>query len=216
MASVVPFNGFSADGLLFSDMRKNKLGGKAVYINSMSGSKLLVQLPPMRAPFGLSEFTDATTGKVTYSLDLSMDDPDVQKVFTDIDERVVSYVAENSQAFLGKPYKIEVIREALYKPLVRASKGDYAPTLKLKVLTGRDGEFVPEAYDHQRNTVSVDTIDKGSTVHTIIDINQIWFIDNKFGVSIRLQQVMKTAPTNLKGFAFHVEHEEIDVPVDEE
>lgn len=216
MASVTAFNNFSADGLLFSDMRKNKLGGKAVYINSLNGTKMLVQLPPMRAPFGLSDFTDQNTGKTTYSLDLSLDDPDVQKVFKAIDDRVVEHVAENSQTFLGKPYKIDVIREALYKPLVRASKGDYAPTLKLKVITDRDGEFVPEAYDHARVPVPLNTVEKGSTVHTIVDVSQIWFIDNKFGVSIRLQQLMKTAPSSLKGFAFNVEHEEIDVPEDEE
>lgn len=218
MASVCNFNSFSADQITFSELRKNKLGGKAVYLNTSNGSKILVQLPPIRAPFGLSDFTDANTGKVSYSLDLSLDDPAVQQAFRDLDERVVTYVAENSQAFLGKPYKIDVIREALYKPIVKASKGDYAPTMKLKVPTGRNGEFLPEAYDHTRNTVPLDTLDKGAAVHTIIDINQIWFIDNKFGVSIRLQQVMKTAPTSLKGFAFAVaaeEDAEIDVPEDE-
>ena len=33
--------------------------------------KLMVQLPKMRAPFGLSEFTDQNSGKSSYSVDLS-------------------------------------------------------------------------------------------------------------------------------------------------
>jgi hypothetical protein len=37
---------------------------------------------------------------------------------------------------------------------------------------------------------------------TIVEINQIWYIDNKFGISVRLQQML-LAPTNkLKGFGF--------------
>jgi hypothetical protein len=41
----------------------------------------------------------------------------------------------------------------------------------------------------------------------MVEINQIWFIDNKFGISVRLQQML-LAPTNkLKGFGF------IDQPV---
>ena len=34
------------------------------------------------------------------------------------------------------------------------------------------------------------SIEKGQKVCTIVDINQVWFIDNKFGVSIRLHQCL--------------------------
>jgi hypothetical protein len=66
-------------------------------------------------------------------------------------------------------------------------------------------------------------------VHTIVEFNSIWFIDNKFGVSVRLQQVLFAPTTKLSGFAFSgIEtsqakagsagdsEEAIDVPEEEE
>ena len=44
-------------------LRKNKNGGKAVYLNSGDNKKLFLQLPYMRSPYGLSAFTDEGTGE---------------------------------------------------------------------------------------------------------------------------------------------------------
>ena len=219
-APITLFNNFSADHVTFSDLKKNKLGGKFINLQGPAGEKLLIQMPAMRAPFGLSEFTDKGTGKVTYSLDLSLDDPDVRQLLEAIDAKVLQYVSDNSVQFLGKPYKQEVLKDALFKALVKPGKGDYAPTLKLKVMTGRDGQFVPRCFEQDRTVAPIDSIDKGSQVFTIVELNQIWFIDNKFGVSVRLQQVMKLPRANLNEFAFTVEKEEdaasdeLDAPID--
>ena len=37
---------------------------------------------------------------------------------------------------------------------------------------------------------------------TIVDFNQVWVVDNKFGVSVRLKQVMMMPNTELSGCAF--------------
>ncbi|NBS68006.1 hypothetical protein EBT31_03710 [bacterium] len=219
-ASITLFNNFSAENVHFSELKKNKLGGKFINLQGPAGDKLLIQMPAMRAPFGLSEFTDKGTGKVTYSLDLSLDDPEVRQLLEQIDSRVLNYVADNSVQFLGKPYKKEILQEALFKPMVKPGKGDYAPTLKLKVVTGRDGQFIPRCFEQDRSVAPLDSIDKGSQVFTIVELNQIWFIDSKFGVSVRLQQVMKLPRANLNEFAFAVEKDEsvasdeIDAPID--
>jgi hypothetical protein len=105
---------------------------------------------------------------------------------------------------LGKQYNKEVMKEALYKSPMAPGKGDYAPTLKLKMMTGANGDFTAEAYDSNRKLLKLtpDSLEKGQGVVTIVEINQIWFIDNKFGISVRLQQML-LAPTNkLKGFGF--------------
>ena len=94
--------------------------------------------------------------------------------------------------------------------------------MKLKILTKSDGSFVPEAYNMQRERVSLDTIEKGQKVLAIIDLNQIWFIDNKFGVTIRLQQVLLEQSEKLPSFAFQgldlpeTNGVEVDVEIDEE
>ena len=64
---------FSTDSVQFSKLRKNKNGGKAVYINAGDNKKLYIQFPFMRSPYGLSAFTDEGSGRTSYSLDLSFD-----------------------------------------------------------------------------------------------------------------------------------------------
>ena len=69
---------FSPAGLKFCKLRKNRYGGKIVYLDE----KVNLQLPFMRAPFGLSSFTNQSTGQTTYSLDLSLDpDDDLKAMF---------------------------------------------------------------------------------------------------------------------------------------
>jgi hypothetical protein len=180
------------------------MGGKVVYLNGAGNSKLLFQLPQLRAPYGLSSFTDTASGKTSYSLSLSLDNPEIAEKFKALDDKVVDFVHSNCVSCLGKQYKKDVMREALFKSCLLPGKGEYAPTLKLKMLTNQSGAFTAEAYDSTRKLIqlSPDSLEKGQGVMTIVEINQIWFIDNKFGVSVRLQQML-LAPTNkLKGFGF--------------
>lgn len=212
---------FSAKSVGFSKLRKNKNGGKTVYLNAGDNKKLYVQLPFMRSPYGLSAFTDEGTGRTTYSLDLSFDTDNTEAMelhdtLKELDEIIVNTVAENSKEWLGKEFNVAVLREALYKPMVRPGKEPYPSTLKLKIATKPDGTFVPEAYNFRKESVSLDTIEKGQKCMAIVDISSIWFIDNKFGVTVRLQQTLLEQSTKLPSFAF----QGIDLPdstsVDEE
>ena len=216
---------FTPTSVGFSKLRKNKNGGKTVYLNNGDNKKLYLQLPFLRSPYGLSAFTDEGTGRTTYSLDLSFDPDNTEAMelhnkFKELDEIIVNTVANNSKEWLGKEVNVAVLREALYKPMVRPNKEPYPSTLKLKIATKPDGTFIPEAYNMKREPVSLDTIEKGQKVMSIVDISSIWFIDNKFGVTIRLQQVLIEQSTKLPSFAFQgvdvaeEEHEDEDVDED--
>ena len=124
-----------------------------------------------------------------------------------------------------------MIREALYKsPLRKDKEGKYAETLYLKVMTTRDEKsFAVEAYESDRKPTDLATLDKGRNVITIIEVNQVWCVDNKFGISVRLMQVLFAPKSQLKGFSFvgvddvlgtpaapASEEEDIDVPEEEE
>jgi len=219
---------FSPEAVNFSKLRRNKMGGKAVYLSGSGNSKLYVQLPFMKAPYGLGSYTDENTHKTTYSLDLSLDTSDpscveLEEKLQAFDELILDTVVANSHEWLGKKYTKAVLQEALFKPMVRPSKnGDYPSTIKLKVLQdGKSGNFIPEAYNTRREQVPLDSIEKGQKVMAIIDINQIWFIDNKFGVTVRLQQCLLEPSKKLPAFAFQgveaeteedeeVEYEEVE------
>jgi hypothetical protein len=215
---------FSAASVQFSKLRKNKNGGKAVYLNAGDNKKLYIQFPFMRSPYGLSAFTDEGTGRTSYSLDLSFDTDNEEAMalhnkLKELDDIIVNTVAENSKEWLGKEFNVAVLKEALYKPMIRPGKEQYPSTIKLKILTKPDGAFVPEAYSMQKQPVSLDTVEKGQKCMAIVDLNQIWFIDNKFGVTIRLQQVLLEQSAKLPSFAFqglNIPDEEVDVEVEEE
>jgi len=200
-------NQFEPSTVIFSALKKNKNGGKSVVLTRGDKKKLYLQLPFMRSPFGLSAFTDESTNKTSYSLDLSFDNDndEAQELATklrELDEIILNTVATNSKDWLGKKYDINVIREALYKPLVRQGKEGYADTLKLKVQTNASGEFISEVYNSDREQISMDDIERGQKCMCIVEIGQVWFIDNKFGVSVRLSQVLCGESNKLPKFAF--------------
>jgi hypothetical protein len=215
---------FSPASVQFSKLRKNKNGGKTVYLNSGDNKKIYIQFPFMRSPYGLSSFTDEGTGRTSYSLDLSFD-PDnddamsLHNKLKELDDIIVNTVAKNSKEWLGKDFNVEVLKQALYKPMVRPGKEQYPSTIKLKILTKPDGSFVPEAYSMQKHAVTLDTIEKGQKCMAIIDLNQIWFIDNKFGVTIRLQQTLLEQSAKLPSFAFQgldLPEDDVDVDIEDD
>ena len=206
------FSAFNSSNVSFSDVRKNPKGGKAVYLNAVGGGKLIFQLPQLRAPFGLSEYKDEASGRVSYTLPLSLDKPEVLEAFAKLDARVLDYITEHSEELLGKKMSREVIAEGMYKsPIKPSSKEGYAPVLNLKVLTDlKTGGVATEAWNAQRESVPLQTLEKGQALSAIIEINQIWRTPAGVGISIRVHQVM-FAPTNkLKPCAFF---ETADEPV---
>ena len=197
---------FDPSAISFSKLRKNKNGGKAVYLN-VADKKLFLQLPCMRSPYGLSTYTDEASGRTSYSLDLSFDPDNAEAVvlgekLAELDNIIVDTVVKNSKEWLGKAYNATVCREALYKPLIRPGKEQYPSSIKLKILTKDNGDFVPEAYNTNRENVPLSSVEKGQKVTCIVDFVQIWFIDNKFGVTVRLQQVLLEPSAKLPSFAF--------------
>jgi len=204
------FSTFNASNVTFSDVRKNTKGGKAVYLNQVGGSKLIFQLPQLRAPFGLSEYKDEASGRISYTLPLSLDKPEVLAQFAALDERVLTFITEHSEEILGKKMSREVISEGMYKsPVKPSTKEGYAPILNLKVMTSlKDGSIATEAYNAQRQSVPLTDLEKGQALSAIVEINQIWRTPAGVGVSIRVHQVM-FAPTNkLKPCAFLAPAEE--------
>ena len=173
----------------------------------------------MRAPFGLSSYTDETTKKTSYSLDLSFDgesdSQELEEKLKTLDDYIIETVAVNSQEWLGKKYKADMLRETLYTPLVRPGKDAYPSKIKLKIITDmKTDEFIPEAYNSQRERVPLDSIEKGQKVMCIVDLNQIWIVGNKFGVSMRLQQCLLEPSKKLPAFAFQGVADE-DIEIDE-
>lgn len=197
------FSAFNSADVTFSSVYKNAKGGKAVYLNGPGNKKLIFQLPALRAPFGLSEFKDESSGRISYSLPLSLDKPEIIEALAKFDARVLDHLTANSEEILGKKMSREVIAEGMYKSCVKpSSKEGYAPTLNLKVLLNKDGTIATEAYSAARQSVPLTDLEKGQSVSAIIELNQIWRTPAGVGVSVRVHQVMFSPTTKLKPCAF--------------
>ena len=214
-SSVIKFSDLSLSDVTFSDIRKNaNNGGKTIYLNGRGKSKLFVQLPKMKAPFGLG--INEYDGKTSYSLPMTADDPVFVDFLKKFDDMVVAKVVENSETYLGKSMNETVVREALYTALFKPPSDEkYAPLFKTKILANHDGTFVPQVFTTDREPFDLNKLEKGQYVTAIVHIPSIWFVGTKFGVTIRLQQLRVTPSQKLTEYAFVDDDVEDDESFDE-
>ena len=201
-SSVIKFSDLSLSDVTFSDIRKNaNNGGKTIFLSGRSGTKLYIQLPKMKVPFGLG--VNEYDGKTSYSLPMAADDPTFVDFLKKLDDLVVTKIVENAETYLGKAMNETVVREALYTALFRPPSDEkYSPIFKTKVLVNQDGTFVPQVFTTDREPFDLNKLEKGQYVTAIVHIPSIWFVGTKFGITVRLQQLRVTPSQKLTEYAF--------------
>jgi len=209
-SSVIKFSDLSLSDVTFSDIRKNANNGKTIYLGGRGNSKLYVQIPKMKVPFGLGVFED-NNGKVSYNLPMTADDPAFVDFLKKFDDLVVTKVVENAETYLGKTMNETVVREALYTALFKPPSDEkYSPIFKTKILANQDGTFVPQVFTTDRQPFDLNKLEKGQYVTAIVHIASIWFVGTKFGVTVRLQQLRVTPSQKLTEYAFVDDDEDVD------
>jgi len=197
--TITKISELSVSDIKFSDVRKNSKGGKVVYLNHKTGGKLMLKLPALRAPFGLSTFTDEGSGKVTSTnLPLSVDNPAVATRLDEINKAVLGFVFDHCEEIMGKKMGRETLAEMFKAPFKPAAKEGYAPILNLKVITDpATGSIKTESYDASGTDVPLDSLEKGQTVTTLVELSQIWRTPAGFGATYRVHQVKFSAANKL-------------------
>lgn len=203
-------NDFSANDIIFSGIRKNKQGGKFIPLSFANGP-VRIQMPSLRAPFGLNPPRDQVK---EYYVNLSLT-PELETKFAEVDQRVAEYVHANCVDLMGKSVDLTTLKDILMTPLNKPAKDPkYASTIKLKASRG-DGKDLAECYNAAREPVSLEEIKSGTQLESIIELTQIWFISGKFGVSARLLQAKLSPSDKLSGYSFiDPATDEIDLPDD--
>lgn len=200
--------------LNFSAVKKNPRGGKFINV-TIKGQPIRVFLPSLRAPFGVSAPNDQVKD---YYINLSLT-PEVLEKLEEFDNILIDHVSKNSIELLGKNVSPEVIRDLLLNPLAKSSKdpeksAKYAKTIKIK-LSSNEGKNVAPIFINRDVKADVNDIRPGSSLSTFVEIGQVWFINGKFGASVKLLQAKLTPTSNLNDYIFEDEEEEIDAPIDE-
>jgi hypothetical protein len=196
--NVAKISEFNPNLIKFSEVRKNARGGKMVYLNNTDGSKILLKLPPLKAPFGVSSFTEENGKVSSYSLPLSCDNAEVAVKFAQLDDNICNFVKDHSEELLGKKLGLEVIREMYKSPFKPSTKEGYAPLLNLKVIMDPvTGDIKTEFYDSKGTDIPIEQLEreKGQIMTTLIEVAQIWRTPAGFGVSVRVRQA-KVAASN--------------------
>jgi len=225
--SVILYKNFNTNALNTSEVVKNKSGGNQVSLKYNEDRKIILQVPAMNAPFGLSEYVpDNRSNPTKYSIDLSFrgheEDPKIGRfleLIREIDLFMIDMGVKNSKVWFGKEMSKEVVGE-LYRPLVKESKQPekYAPTIKMKVRSRPEtNQLVVEAFNNDRTTFDINMFQAGTSAKCIVDFAPIWFVNKQFGLTLTiLQMEICTVPQNkLTGFAFQDDDDEDNEMIDD-
>jgi hypothetical protein len=200
---------------------QNANGARQSYTNYNDG-KFIVQTPKnMSVPFGLDVFRDESSGKESFSMNLSLrgyDSDPTMKVYYNmlkkVDDIIIEEAFKNRKTWFPKNKDIskDTIR-TLYKSPLKESYDDngnmkYAPVHKIKFKKDKEGKFEVKLWDEAKQAIKDKTISdiimKGVSISVIVRCAGITFAGAGFSSSWVAEQIMvhKMASESLNGCAF--------------
>lgn len=208
----------------YAKAKINAAGGKNVTIMNSKVRKATYLSTPLMLTWGMTEFRDDKTGKVSYELSLQFpnaDYPDeegemfLQKL-KQFEDKIKNDAITNSKEWFNKPKMSADVIDALWTPMLKYPKNketqepDYtkAPSLRVKVPYW-DGDWKIELYDVEQRQLwpsstgavssPVELIPKLTRVACVLQCGGIWFANGKFGVTWKLFQAVIKPPQSLRG-----------------
>lgn len=217
---VVLHSSFSAQNITFREPKVLNNGGKMVQLG-YNGERLLLQLPRMVLPYGISVYEDPNSGIKKYHIDLSFrgEDEDERlaafhQALEELDQHMINAGVENSQLWFKKKVSKEVMSE-FYTPVLKKSKdketgepnGLYPDTMKVKINYKNElDQFVCKLFDEttreEIHTPPDVLLTKGARMTALIACNGVWFAGGRYGLSWRLEQGKVSVPRKLTGYSF--------------
>lgn len=198
----------------YSKPKVDSHGSKSVGILNAASNTATFISTPLMLTWGVNEFVDEKSGKVSYDLSLQFsnegygkaDENSFLEAMTNFENKIKSDAITNAKEWFGKTKMSPDAIDALWTPILKFPKDkatgepdtSKAPTLKVKIPFW-EGEFKidgifnsdqkllypnPESPDTQVK----DLITKGSNVALVILCGGIWFANGKFGVTWKLKQ----------------------------
>ena len=161
---VIPGASFnSATDMKYTKPKVNSVGGRSVGIVNAKTSTVLNLSTPLMLTWGVQDFTDEKSGKVSYDLALQFpnegfETPATKKFLANItafEKRIKEDAITNSKEWFSKPKMTSDAVDALWTPILKYPKNKdtlepdttRAPTLKVK-LPFWDGQWKElELYD---------------------------------------------------------------------
>ena len=194
MASLISYDSLFVPLISVSEVMKNRQGNNTAFLN-FNNKKITMMTPQLYVPFGLSTYETENGSKDSINVSfIDSEENSETKAFynklKELDEFMIETAYKNSTKWFGKSLPREVIME-FYRPLVKPGKRkpnsdeNYPEMAKLKI---RNKDEI-QAYDTEKNRISISDIETKSRIRSIVEISPLWFINKTFGVTLNLVQV---------------------------
>ena len=208
----------------YSKAKVNSSGGKSVgVVNAHTGQTLYLGTPLLMT-WGIQEFIDEKTKKVSYDMALQFPSEEYQtadskaflRAMVEFERKLKADALVNSKDWFAKPKMTPDAVDALFTPVLKypvdkttcEKDASRAPTMKIKVPFWNNKWEGVEVYDADKVSLypssnpSVspkDLITKMSHVVTMVQCGGVWFANGKFGVTWRLVQGIVQPKLSMRG-----------------
>jgi hypothetical protein len=148
---------------------------------------------------------------------LSVDNAAVASRLDEINKAVLNFVYDHCEEIMGKKMSRDTLTEMYKSPFKPAAKEGYSPLLNLKVITDlTTGAIKTESYDSTGTDVPLDSLEKGQSVTTLVELSQIWRTPAGFGATFRVHQVKFSAANKLPSRALVESEDEVEEEEEDE
>lgn len=206
----------------FSKPKVNKVGGKNVRITNKKSNDVLHLSTPLMLTWGINEYQDEKTGRVSYDMTLQFPNeeyatPETNRfleVIQEYEKTLKETVKANCREWLNKPTISDEGMDLIWNPIVRYPKDketlmpDYnrPPAIRVKV-PNWDGRWDFELFDSNGRALfpnsngqsPLELITKGTKIAVLLQSGGIYFASGKCGSTFRIFQGVVQPRATLKG-----------------
>ena len=184
--------------------------GRKISLCTTDDKLMKIIFPRMYMPFGISGF-EPQVGATKWNLDFSMKGYDeegnyVRKFYETIQEaekRIVEAVSAQSVDIFGKHMSVDELLP-MFNSNIKHSP-DREPKFRVRVDTSTDGDIKAGIFDSEKKSINCKVENKLYSRNSgvaIAEMNSVYFLNKKFGVTWKLHQLVVHEPQQLKGFQF--------------
>ena len=208
----------------YSKPKVDARGAKSIGILNAGANSATYISTPLMLTWGVNEYVDEKSGKVSYDLALQFPNEEYAKDDTtnfmnnmiEFENKIKADAITNAKEWFGKTKMSEDAIDALWTPMLKYPKDknsgesdtNRAPTLKVKIPYW-EGEWKTELYDVNQRAIfpdpennaitPKDLVAKGSHVAVVLLCGGIWFANGKFGVTWKLFQGVVKPKATMRG-----------------
>tara|TARA_B100001758_G_C18372366_1_gene592142 strand:- start:642 stop:1253 length:612 start_codon:yes stop_codon:yes gene_type:complete len=195
---------------VINDLEIKQYDGRKISFCTKEGNLVKFQIPRMYMPFGISGFVPEI-GATKWNIDFAMKGWDEEgnyvkrfyETLKEIENKVIQEVSNQSETIFGKHTTIEELKPMFNSNIKESPERE--PKFRVKVDSTIDEKVKSNVYDENKNSL-IDDIKNGlysrNSGTAVVEMNSIYFLNRKFGISWKLNQLVVYEPQRLKGFQF--------------